>query len=52
MGMSDLVARKLGAGEITPSEALDVGSFIEQRRKIIETHELEKRLQTLEERRV
>jgi hypothetical protein len=51
MGMSDLVAKKLGAGEITPTEALDVGSFIEQRRKVIETHEFEKRLQNLEEGR-
>ena len=33
MGMSDLVARKLGAGVITTSEALDVGSFIEQRHR-------------------
>ena len=51
MGMFDLVAKKLGAGEITPTEALDVGSFIEQRRKVIETHEFEKRLQNLEEGR-
>ena len=49
MRMSDLVAKKLGAGEITPTEALDLGSFIEQRRKVIETHEFEKRLQSLEQ---
>jgi hypothetical protein len=51
MRMSDLVAKKLGAGEITPTEALDFGSFIEQRRKVIETHEFDKRLQDLEEGR-
>ena len=49
MHMSDLVAKKLGAGEITTTEALDLGSFIEQRRKVIETHEFGKRLQSVEQ---
>jgi hypothetical protein len=49
MRMSDLVAKKLGAGDITTTEALDLGSFIEQRRKVIETHEFEKRLQSVEQ---
>jgi hypothetical protein len=49
MRMSDLVAKKLGAGDITTTEALDLGSFIEQRRKVIETYEFEKRLQSVEQ---
>jgi hypothetical protein len=49
MHVSDLVAKKLGAGEITLTEAQEFGSLIEQRRKLIETHEFGKRLQRLEE---
>ena len=49
MGVSELIAKKLGAGEITLSEAQDLFSMIEQRRKLIETHEHDKRLQNLEE---
>ena len=49
MRMSDLVAKKLGAGDITTTQALDLGSFIEQRRKVIEAHEFEKRLQSVEQ---
>ena len=52
MRTSDLVAKKLGAGEITLAEALDFGSFIEQRRRLIETTEFGKRLQALEEARL
>jgi hypothetical protein len=51
MRMSDLAAKKLGAGEITLTEAQDLCSIIEQRRKVIETHEFGKRLQNLEEGR-
>jgi hypothetical protein len=47
----DLVAKKLGAGEITLSEAQELVSMIEQRRKLIETHGFEKRLQNIEEGR-
>jgi hypothetical protein len=49
MRMSDLVTKRLGAGEITLTEAQDFASFVEQRRKVIETHEIGKRLQNLEE---
>ena len=49
---SDLAAKKLGTGEITVAEALDFGSFLEQRRKLIETHDLEQRLRKLEEERL
>ena len=51
-GMFDLVVKKLGAGEITLTEAQNLCSLIEQRRKLIDTHEHEKRLQNLEEGRV
>ena len=47
----DLVAKKLGAGEITLTEAQDFSLIIELRRKVIETHEYGKRLQDLEEGR-
>jgi hypothetical protein len=49
--ISDLVATKLGAGKITLIEAQELCSLIEQRRKVIETHEFGKRLQNLEEGR-
>jgi hypothetical protein len=49
--MSDWVAKKLRAGVITLAEALDFGSLIEQRRKVIETHEYGKRLQDIEDGR-
>jgi hypothetical protein len=49
--ISDLVAKKLGAGEITLTEAHDFSLIIELRRKVIETHEYGKRLQDLEEGR-
>lgn len=51
MRTSDLVTKRLGAGEITLTEAQDFGSYIEQRRKLIETHEFGKRLQDLEDGR-
>jgi hypothetical protein len=50
MDTFDLVAKKLGAGEITLTEAQELFAIIEQRRKLIETHEHGKRLQDLEER--
>ena len=49
--VSDLVAKKLGGGEITLTEAQDFSLIIELRRKVIETHEYGKRLQDLEEGR-
>ena len=51
MRTSDLVTKRLGAGEITLTEAQDFGSYIEQRRKLIETHGFGKRLQDLEDGR-
>jgi len=51
MDTFDLVAKQLGAGEITLSEAQELLSIIEQRRKLIETHDMERRLQNVEEGR-
>ncbi|MEO8052889.1 MAG: hypothetical protein ABI833_20960, partial [Acidobacteriota bacterium] len=52
MRMSDLVAKKLGAGKITLAEALDYSSLIGQQRQLIETVEFNKRLLEIEEDRV
>jgi len=52
MRVSDLIVKKLGAGEITIAEALELSVLVERRRKLIETHELVARVQDLEEGRL
>ena len=45
------VARALGHGEITPTEAQAVAKVLEAQRKAIETEEIEARLTALEDQR-
>jgi hypothetical protein len=46
----ELVAEKLGAGEITIEQAGTLDTFIEHRRKLLETNELDTRMREVEEK--
>ena len=47
---SELITQKVAAGQLTLSEGQAVTELIERRRKVLETEELERRLQALEQR--
>ena len=46
---SELVTQKVAEGRLTPGQGQAFAELLEQRRKIIETDDLARRLQTLEE---
>jgi hypothetical protein len=46
---SQRVVRRIGSGKITPSEGEEITSVLENRRKVIETAELDSRIANLEE---
>ena len=45
---SELVTQKVAAGQVTPSQGHAIAELIERRRKVLETEDLERRLQALE----
>jgi hypothetical protein len=45
---SELITQKVAEGRITPGQGHAVAELLEQRRKIIETEDLDRRLQALE----
>ena len=44
-----IVMRKVTAGELTPTQGLQLNAMLETRCKFIETHDLSKRIQALEQ---
>jgi hypothetical protein len=45
---SELVTQKVAAGQLTPSQGHAIAELIERRRKVLETEDLDRRLQALE----
>jgi hypothetical protein len=47
---SEAITQKVATGQLTPSQGQAMAELIERRRKVIETENIDRRLQALEER--